>query len=74
MDGSERERTSGWELVRLGIAVPRSYFCICCLTFSGAGMHRDAFTYCVPCWDLRQKGDPCSHAPAARDPKQQRAS
>ncbi|GEM_PF-3206243 len=52
---------SGWDLVSLGITVPRSYFCICCLSFHGTGMHRHGVTYCVPCWELRQQGIPCSH-------------
>lgn len=52
---------SGWELVTLGIAVPRSHFCICCLTFDGPGMQRNGSTYCLPCWERRQHGEPCAH-------------
>jgi hypothetical protein len=54
-------KAPAWEPVTLGIAIPRSYFCICCLTFNGSGMHRNGITYCVPCWDSRQAGNPCLH-------------
>ena len=57
----------GWSVVRLGVAVPRSYFCICCLTFRGRGLHRDATTYCQDCWDMRQRGLPCQHARAPEE-------
>ncbi|HEX6511197.1 MAG TPA: hypothetical protein VF157_02785 [Chloroflexota bacterium] len=53
--------TSGWDLVTLGIALPRSYFCLCCLSFDGEGMHRHGVTYCLACWQKRQKSEPCSH-------------
>ena len=52
---------AGWELVTLGIAAPRSHFCICCLTFDGSGMLRNGVTYCLPCWERRQRGEPCAH-------------
>ena len=52
---------SGWEMVTLGIAAPRSHFCICCLTFKGPGMHRAGITYCLACWERRQQGEPCAH-------------
>ena len=58
---------SGWELVQLGISVPRSHFCICCLTFDGSGMHRDGITYCLPCWEQRQRGEPCAHQGSVSD-------
>ena len=56
-----RDATSGWEMVTLGIAVPRSYFCICCLAFHGPGMTRNSVSYCLDCWDQRQRGEPCEH-------------
>src|SRR5690349_20128960 len=54
-----RDRTAGWDVVSLGITVPRSYFCICCLTFDGQGMHRNGVTYCLGCWESRQQGNLC---------------
>ena len=53
---------SGWELVALGIAAPRSHFCVCCLTFEGTGLLRHSLSYCLPCWHGRQVGAECSHA------------
>jgi len=65
---------SGWDLVTLGISVPRSYFCICCLTFDGLGMHRDGVTHCLPCWEQRQRGEPCAHSGSVTDiDRQQKA-
>lgn len=48
-------------MVTLGIAVPRSYFCICCLDFHGPGMTRNTISYCLACWERRQSGEPCEH-------------
>jgi hypothetical protein len=71
---AEPGATSGWEMVNLGVTVPRSYFCICCLTFQGTGMHRDGITYCLQCWETRQQGDPCAHKSSMGDLGQQAAS
>ncbi|HLG71144.1 MAG TPA: hypothetical protein VK009_12030 [Chloroflexota bacterium] len=48
-------------MVTLGIAVPRSYFCICCLAFHGPGMTRNGISYCLDCWQRRQSGELCEH-------------
>jgi hypothetical protein len=67
-----RSPQSGWELVTLGVTVPRSYFCICCLTFDGTGMHRAGVTYCLHCWEQRQQGDPCQHGADSGDARHAR--
>jgi hypothetical protein len=67
------EHTSGWEMVRLGIAVPRSYFCICCLAFHGAGMTRNGFSYCLDCWGRRQRGELCAHESNLQDLRRPKA-
>ncbi len=75
MDASElidglkdgRGATSGWEMVTLGIVVPRSHFCICCLAFQGPGMTRNGISYCLACWDRRQQGEPCNHKSNPRE-------
>ena len=53
----------GWEPVTLGVAVPRSYLCLCCLSFKGPGLSRAGLSYCLPCWSARQSGKLCSHLP-----------
>ena len=54
---------SGWEPVVLGVGVPRSHLCLCCLTFSGPGLSRGGLSYCLPCWQERQSGELCAHSP-----------
>lgn len=59
-------------MVTLGVTVPRSFFCICCLAFHGPGMTRNGISYCLECWDMRQQGQPCaheSHLPELHHPK-----
>ena len=53
--------TVGWQLVTLGIKVPKAYLCVCCLTSDGTGMSRQGLTYCLPCWEQRQVGATCRH-------------
>ena len=57
----EHQPTTSWRAVKLGIAVPRSYICVCCLASDGVGMDRHGLTYCMSCWETRQKGDTCTH-------------
>jgi hypothetical protein len=70
----DKLEATGWNLVKLGIAVPRSHFCICCLTFDGPGMQRNSITYCLPCWERRQKGELCGHLSSLPSPRALRAS
>ncbi len=70
----DKVEVSGWDLVTLGITVPRSHFCICCLTFHGAGMQRHGITYCVPCWERRQNGELCGHSSSLPTTREKRAS
>ncbi len=72
-NSGQRPEISGWELVALGPAIPRSYMCLCCLTFRGEGMNRGTMTYCLSCWEKRQHGDPCFHKTAEKGFYQQAA-
>ena len=54
-------RTEGWQMVHLGIAVPRSFVCWCCLAATGLGMNRGTETYCMCCWEPHLAGRPCGH-------------
>ena len=65
MTGAEASQLpeEGWTRVTLGIGVPTSHLCLCCLTFNGPGLSRSGLSYCVACWETRRAGRLCSHAP-----------
>jgi len=57
-------------MVRLGISVPRSYVCWCCLEAKGLGMNHGTTTYCMRCWEPRSRELPCQHELPAQPARQ----
>jgi hypothetical protein len=52
---------ASWQMVTMGIALPRSYVCLCCLTTTGIGMNHGTVTYCLRCWEAHLANEPCEH-------------